>query len=314
MNIMTERPKLFMLIGLPGSGKTEKAKQLIKDYDCKNHSSDNYRVDMFGDVDVQSKNGELFTNLQRNVRDDLSKGYNVVYDATNISYKKRKAFLQSLNKIDCEKIAIVIATPYEVCLEQNKLRDRKVPDRVIERMYRNFDIPYYYEGWDKIIIHYNQDEYRGLYGYAVNYIVSINDYDQCNEHHTFTLGEHCTACRDIVAKHLDESKNKLALLFAAHFHDCGKPFCQTFINGKGQVDKNAHYYNHEKVGSYNFLFYKNSVLSEAEVLYASMLIRWHMQMYFIEKEPHTEKKYRNLLGNDIYNDLTILHKGDKEAH
>ena len=87
-------------------------------------------------------------------------GKKVIYDATNLNWKRRKAFLQELNNIDCWKVCNVIATPIEICIKQNELRDRQVPFEVIDRMYRNFDIPYYNEGWDRINIIYTNDKWK----------------------------------------------------------------------------------------------------------------------------------------------------------
>ena len=45
-------------------------------------------------------------------------------------------------------------------------RNGKVPRNVIEKMYRHFDPPYYYEGWDKIEVYYAQEEYKEYLGTA----------------------------------------------------------------------------------------------------------------------------------------------------
>ena len=82
---------------------------------------------------------------------------NMIYDATNINYKKRMAFLQKINKMDVEKIAIMVATPYNECLERNASRERQVPEEVIKRMYYNFYVPQCFEGFDDIIVKYNSD-------------------------------------------------------------------------------------------------------------------------------------------------------------
>ena len=149
-------PSLLMLVGLPGSGKST----YIKNHFNQNlhvHSSDDIREELSGNVNNQDINKEVFELLHKRVKDDLKNGISCVYDATNLNWKRRKAFLESLKGIDCFKVCHVIATPYEVCLEQNNSRDRVVPEEVIERMYRNFDIPWYNEGWNDIQIIYNEN-------------------------------------------------------------------------------------------------------------------------------------------------------------
>ena len=149
-------PTFVMMCCLVGSGKTVKAQELAKQYDATVFSSDSLREELFGDVNEQSRNQELFTELHKRIKDCLRKGKSAIYDATNIDYKKRMSFLAELKKIPCEKICVLMATPYEECLKRNAERERKVPTYVIERMYRNFDVPWYYEGFDDIQVEYGE--------------------------------------------------------------------------------------------------------------------------------------------------------------
>lgn len=309
------KPDLVMLVGLPASGKST----LANDYKSRGyivHSSDAIREELTGNINNQDLNNEVFTLLHNRIKDYLKNGYDCVYDATNISYKRRKAFLEQIKKIDCKKICVVVATPYEVCLEQNQERERKVPHGVIEAMYRRFDVPYWYEGWDEIQLYYPKDSYKSGYKDWTQFLIDTEKVKQDNKYHNETLGNHCRKCADYVIMNYNNSYgfNLTALTTAAALHDCGKPFCKTFVNTKGETTENAHYYNHEHVGSYNSLFYEVDYLDSESRLYVATLIRWHMQMHFIDNEPHLEKKYRALLGDKFYEDLTLLHNGDKEAH
>ena len=175
------RPKFIMMCGLVASGKSTKAKKLAKEHNATIFSSDELRVKMFGDVNDQEHNQELFVELHKRIKDCLRSGKSTIMDSTNINYKRRMAFLAELKNIPCEKICVVMATPYEECIRRNSERDRKVPEYVIERMYHNFNIPYWYEGWDDIKVEY--DTYHGYYGKPVEFIRSHNDYDQHNSHH-----------------------------------------------------------------------------------------------------------------------------------
>lgn len=152
------KPTLIMMVGLPGSGKTTKAYKLNCDYVCQVISSDEIRKEITGSEDNQECNEEVFKVLHQRVKDGLlyNKSRVVIYDACNISYKKRMAFLNELNKIDCRKVCYFVHTPFEICLENNRKRaengGRFVPEYAIERMYKNIYIPQYYEGWDGIVI------------------------------------------------------------------------------------------------------------------------------------------------------------------
>jgi predicted kinase len=99
--------KLIMMVGLPGSGKSTKAQELSKEYNAVIHSSDKIREELFGTMDTQDGNDLVFQTLHKRVKSDLRDGKNVIYDACNISYKRRMTFLQEIKKIECEKIAIL---------------------------------------------------------------------------------------------------------------------------------------------------------------------------------------------------------------
>ena len=305
-------PKMIMMVGLVGAGKSYKAQELSEEYNATIFSSDELRAELFGNVNDQSHNQELFVELHKRIKEYLRAGHNAIYDATNINYKFRMSFLAELKKIPCEKICVLMATPYEECLKRNAERERKVPEYVIERMYRNFDIPWYHEGWDDIEVEYG--EYENCFGWPWDWVESVDDYDQYNPHHNLTLGEHCRQTRRNVIK-IDAERRPIMsteMIYAALLHDEGKMFAQTFKNSRGEVTEQAHYYNHERIGSYDSLFYEIPCSN----LYVSTLIRWHMQPYFWEKDNNEKlhSKYRNLWGGCLYKDIMALHQADKEAH
>ena len=91
-----------MIVGLPASGKSTYAKELSEKYNANIHSSDVIREELSGDVNNQNINSKVFQTLHSRIKEDLRNGKNCIYDATNINYKRRMAFLQELNKIPCE--------------------------------------------------------------------------------------------------------------------------------------------------------------------------------------------------------------------
>lgn len=303
-------PKMIMMIGLPASGKSTKAIELAKEHNANIHSSDSIREELLKDVNNQDNNNLVFQTLHKRIKEDLRNNKSCIYDATNISYKRRMAFLQELNGIDCRKICIFIATPYEECIARNNERDRKVPIEVIEKMYRHIDIPAYYEGWDIIGFRYTKDTVK-FYGSPVEWVTQVKGYSQDNTNHALSLGEHCEKTHKRIEQIID--LDNPALSIAALLHDCGKPFCKTFENCKGEITEQAHYYNHENVGAYNSLFYDCNVYEKG---YIALLIRLHMLPYFWERDNNTkmQNKYRKLWGEGLYQDVMLLHNADKSAH
>ena len=297
-----------MMIGIPGSGKSQEAEIIAKEHNAVIHASDRLREELFRDVNHMGDNGFLFNELHKRIQRDLKAGKNVIYDATNINSKKRISFLKSLKDIPCEKIAILIMTPYQQCLKNNAERGRSIPESVIEKMYTNFQVPYYYEGFDIVQIVLWQE--ANVYApYIV--VERYKNYNQDNEHHQLTLGQHLiTAFNYMLSKSLCGENEDIPdeLTLATLLHDIGKPFCKEFKEG----DKNAHYYNHMNVGAYDSFFYTSSI--ECNTLLIAWLINWHMEPFFWKKDEKLKENRLKLWGKDLFEMIEKLHEADLYAH
>ena len=293
------------MCGIPGSGKSAMADSLAIEHGATVYSSDKLRKELFGDENDNTKNEELFKELHRRIKSDLERGKNAIYDATNINYKKRMAFLSEIKKYDCEKICYLVATPYEVCISRNESRERSIPNHVIDKMYKNFYIPQKYEGWDSIEIVWcdeNTDKY------ILKPFAELKDFSQDSPHHALTLGDHLKKCADSL------KYNDYHIKLAAIFHDVGKPFVKSFYNSRGEPSESAHYYNHQFVGAYEALFYlRANRIFDVDILKICNYIQWHMQLYFLNTNKSI-RKFVKLVGMEFYNELMILHMADKEAH
>jgi hypothetical protein len=198
-----------------------------------------------------------------------------------------------------------MATQYKICLEQNKNREREVPENVIKRMRESFTCPQFNEGWDKIEIIYNYDidDYR-----MSDYFEKVNAFDQENPHHTKTLGEHASTVGNALANKGDE------LCIAGFLHDNGKMYTKVFYNMKGDVSEIAHYYGHPNVGAYEALFYLNNIgTPEDKIIYVCGLIQFHMRPYDLDTEK-SKDKLKRLVGEQMYNDLIVLNNADATMH
>ncbi|HEY9061570.1 MAG TPA: AAA family ATPase [Pseudobacteroides sp.] len=306
--------KLVMMAGLPGSGKSTVAKKLAAAENAVLHSSDDLREEMFGDANKQEMSDLLFKELNKRIIGDLMKGNSVVYDATNLSYKKRKEFLDKLN-LDCFKECVLVAAPYETCLTRNGRRNRKVPEDVIEKMYRSLFIPQYYEGWDRINIVYrdarDNNDGKGIENDKGNdlhkFIEELKAIPQDNRHHTLTIGEHCKRCMEnIKEQNADDS-----LVTAALLHDIGKKFTKAFKDLKGNPTEEAHYYGHQHVSAYMSLFYLRHLPVE-KILEITNYIQWHMRPFDLHSSK-SRLKALNLFGKNFYDNLLKLHEADTKA-
>lgn len=315
----------IMMVGLPGSGKSSIADEIahaLGRVRCSIYSSDSIRKELTGSEECQDKDNEVFQLLHSRIKEDLScesfKDRVVIYDACNISYKRRMAFLNEIRKIDCYKVCHMVWTSYEKCVQNNIRRHeeggRFVPEWVIERMYKNIYIPQYYEGWDKIVI----DTHNGCIMPVSLSELFHGENGLCkiphdNPHHTYSIGDHCIAC---YLNTMDFGKDvDMNISMAGLLHDIGKPFTKDFKDSKGNPCETAHYYQHHLVSAYNAVPYLQDYSFE-DMMEILALIQWHMFPYFWEKDNNEKmkRKYKKLWGDNLFDKIMLLHTADKNAH
>lgn len=294
--------KLIMLIGLPASGKSTWSSKYMECHEnTELVSSDSIREEVFGDVNDQTHNGEVFNIVHKRVVAAIKSGKDAILDATSLSRKRRINFIKSIP--ECETCAVVFAIPFELCCERNAARKRVVPQSVMERMYRSFQPPHYAEGFDDIQIVGAGDV--GLYIYKCEQENIETPHD--NSHHSFSCGVHCLeAERYIKDKYPDEDD----LQMAARFHDVGKYKCKVFHNAKGEPTEEAHYFNHENVSAYDFMVHYFPMPPQ-KVIHIANLIANHMVFYAGEQ---AMEKRRKLYGEKFWEDLKKIHEADVSAH
>lgn len=314
-------PVLFMMVGLPGSGKSYMANAI--EIECngeiikpKIHSSDAIREELLHDVNDQEHNKDVFAVLHQRIKDDLRNHNSVIYDATNIDKKQRTAFLNGLNGINCVKVCFLVMTPYELCLEQNRNRERSVPDEVIKRMYLKWSPPFLAEGFDTICLYYNYRNIPRKKYDLRNFFFGETDalhIDQENHHHSYSVGQHCLEAYMYTCNY---GSYKPSVKIAALLHDIGKPFTKSRENHRGEKTEDCHYYNHQNCGAYDSFFYTDNIcdLHVYEKIYIANLIYYHMLPFTWNNNPAAMEKAKRKLGEELFNDILKLNVADREAH
>jgi predicted kinase len=315
-------PTLMMMVGIAGSGKSMKSIQLSMQYNAIIHSSDAIRHEILDDINSQDNNELVFKILHSRVFNDLHDGKNVIYDATNISLKSRTSFLRQLDskKIYCTKVCVLMATPYEDCLVNNHNRERCIPDEVITRMYKSFNMPSKFEGFDSIQIFFNRERYTEFD--FVDKLYELVTVPHDNPNHTLSIGEHCISCQEEMIKLVVNNSNisttrKCCLFTSTLLHDIGKGFVKAFKNGKGEPTEIAHYFQHHCVGAYDSLFYLNNGFNQDEYIRTILLINYHMKPYDWENNQNPDKsikKFKAIYGEELYSDIMLVHQCDLLAH
>ena len=254
--------EFVMMMGLPGSGKTTYVRETYPSYVHLN--ADDIREELFGSAEEQKDTEKVFELMRKRTLDALAAGKDVVYDATNMSEKRRRRFLKQLP--ECRKTIVCMVVPVEVCKERQKQRDRVVPDYVIDRMVKSFWMPTKSEGWDEVKFVRKDTDGCSLEGFLnENYGVTHD-----NPHHARDVYEHMMAVEEAARNAGDERIVRLA----CRYHDIGKKFCKTFFDAKGNPSDVAHFYGHENVGAYFALCCKEACAEMAFLINQHMHSKW----------------------------------------
>ena len=149
-------PKLYVLVGVPGSGKSTWVANQEWAKDCAYISTDHY-VEKFARR-LGKTYSEVFdlvmpraVNLMaKAVISARSKGKNIIWDQTSTTINSRKRKFNMLRKYYA--IAVVFKTPAAAELEQ-RLANRpgkNIPQSVMDSMINNFQMPTKDEGFKEI--------------------------------------------------------------------------------------------------------------------------------------------------------------------
>lgn len=133
--------KVKILIGIPASGKSTWADNFVhKNSDWVKVSRDDFRSMLKSQPICEPKIESLINTIQDNViLDSLSKGLNVIIDNTNLK--------QSYIEHFCELVKYQASVEFQVfdisidkAIDRNSLRDKKVPEIAIRKMFKEYKI------------------------------------------------------------------------------------------------------------------------------------------------------------------------------
>lgn len=239
-----------MLVGIPGCGKSTYAQNLAERYNYTWISSDKIREELYGSEEIQGNPKDVFAKMHERTINALNEGKDVVYDATNIKRKDRMNLLDVIKrnvKKDIFLVCSYFAVDPNICKERNSKRERVVPEKIIDKMLKSFEVPVFNEGWDYII---NNTKRNEAYTYDEE---KTRFFEHNNPHHLETVGEHMEMA---AAAYQKDTKSYDDIWTVLKHHDEGKLYTKVnykYVKSEKVPSEDSHFYGHQNYSAYLFL-------------------------------------------------------------
>lgn len=144
--------KLIIMCGMPGSGKSTYAEKLSKKENAWIASTDYIRKQLYGDETRNDEPKKIFGRLFYRIGMALDKKKSIIVDATNVTIRDRKKFLQMFKGRYDRSVCVYVATDADECKRRNAGRERVVPDSAIDKFLEKLEVPSKEEGFDEILV------------------------------------------------------------------------------------------------------------------------------------------------------------------
>ena len=131
--------EIIVPIGISGSGKTRLYNMRYKDYILL--SPDLIRKELTGDISNQTRNKDVFKEVDRRVDEYVENGKSFFYDATNVNTDFRKVFSDKFRGTDVKIVYVVLPADVTVSMKRiktdikNKAERANVPLHALTRQF-----------------------------------------------------------------------------------------------------------------------------------------------------------------------------------
>lgn len=131
-------PKLLMLKGLPGSGKSTYARELVAKHQYTRVNKDDLRAMLHNGTHSKHKEQTVLAIRDAIVMRALEKGSNVVVDDTNFAPIHEARLRELAKSFGAQFESKFIDTSVETCIERDLKRPNSVGHKVILQMYEQY--------------------------------------------------------------------------------------------------------------------------------------------------------------------------------
>lgn len=146
---------LLVLCGLPASGKTTLAEQIRKSLKPRSKveivSTDQWRDRDYYERFTPEKEHAVRRTALETTMNILSRGTSVIHDDTNYYSSMRHELYAIAKESQCAFAVVHVCTPLEVVLRWNQSRANPIPEKVILKIARNFELPGTKYEWDRAV-------------------------------------------------------------------------------------------------------------------------------------------------------------------
>lgn len=137
-------PRLFIMCGIPGSGKTYLANKYLKNNNVRYISRDEIRFSIIKENEEYfSHEKEVFKKFAEAIAQTLINGFDAIADATHLNHFSRDKLIRAIDQyITDYTIEYVVAdASLDLCMKRNASREgrARVPDVIMYRMAKSFE-------------------------------------------------------------------------------------------------------------------------------------------------------------------------------
>lgn len=135
--------KLYLTVGVAGSGKSTQSKDWASYEDAVRLSTDEYRAIYGTGEGDQGVNHQVFTTIFATTEHLLNQNYNVLVDATHYNKKNRKNLIEITRKTNSAIFALYLGwdLSLQTLISRNQTRNRVVPLDILLKQFNGLEKP-----------------------------------------------------------------------------------------------------------------------------------------------------------------------------